>query len=58
MDRKKSFEKLTFKPELNRMSKKMIAKKMLNNPEMSNSQKAIELKSKVDPLAMTKSKCE
>ena len=28
VDRKKSFEKLTFKPELNPMSKKIIEKKM------------------------------
>jgi hypothetical protein len=58
VDRKKSFEKLTFKPELNPMSKKIIEKKMRANPELSKSQKAIYLSRKVESVATTNSKCE
>jgi hypothetical protein len=47
VNRKKSFEKLTFKPELNPMSKKINEKKMRNNPELSKSQKAIYSSGKV-----------
>ena len=57
-DRKKSFEKLTFKPELNPMSKKIIHKIMQNNPEHSKSQKAIYFKTKVDPIIMNKGKAQ